>query len=351
MRRVTWLTAVVMSLVIFLIGCGKKSEADVVHDLEKMIDSVNSYAAEGSMVLHSGEQPQEYELSVWYQKPDFYRIAITNKQKDVTQIVLKNEEGVFVLTPHLQKSFRFKSEWPNNHGQIYLYQTLVRSIVDDMERAVTTEGESYVFEVKANYQNVTLPRQKIWLKQQGYAPQHVELLDENDKPIVTVDFRSFEFDKKFESGSFEMDWNLTSWNISSLPAMSQLPASGEIIEETAADNGPFGVIYPAYEPAGVELTDVQDVQLGKTDAVLLRYAGGDYSYSILESRPQSESVFIHESTILDLGYTMGVLSGSEGELQALVWLSEGIEFRLTADGLPTEEMVKIAQSVEGQIGK
>lgn len=351
MRRVTWLIAVVMSLVLILIGCGKKSEADVVRDLEKLVDGVNSYSAEGSMVLHSGEQPQEYELSVWYQKPDFYRIAITNKQKDVTQIVLKNEEGVFVLTPHLQKSFRFKSEWPNNHGQIYLYQTLVRSIVDDAERALTTDGESYVFDVKANYQNVTLPRQKIWLKQQGYAPQHVELLDENDKPIVTLDFRSFEFDKKFESGSFDMDWNLTSWNITSLPAMSPLPAAGEIIQDMAADSGPFGIIYPAYEPAGITLIDVQDVLLGETEAVLLRYTGEDYSYSILESRPQSESVFVHESTVLDLGYTLGVLSGSEGELQSLVWLNDGVEFRLTADGLPTAEMIKIAQSVQGQVGK
>lgn len=350
MRRITWLAAVVMSAVLILAGCGEKSEADVVQDLEQMIDRMNSYAAEGSMILHSGEQPQEYQLSVWFQKPEFYRIAITNKQKNVTQIVLKNEEGVFVLTPHLQKSFRFRSDWPNNQGQIYLYQTLLRSIVDDSERAVTKDGEHYVFDVKANYQNMALPRQKIWLKQDGYAPIHIELFDENDKPIVTVDFSSFELNKKFEATNFDMNWNLTSWNITTLPAMSPMPGADQLSEEIRAQlSGDFGIIYPAYAPAGVELVDVQDVQLGETDAVLLQYAGGDYSYTILESRPRDTAVFVHETTLVDLGFTMGILTGEEHK--TLIWLEDGVEYRMTTNTLPTEEMVKIAQSVQGQAGK
>jgi len=350
MRRITWLIAVVMSAVLFLVGCGEKSEGDVVKDLERAIDGMNSYAVEGSMILHTGEQPQEYQLSVWYQKPEFYRIAITNKQKNVTQIVLKNEEGVFVLTPHLQKSFRFRSEWPNNQGQIYLYQTLLRSIVDDAERAITKDGDSYVFDVKANYQNAALPRQKIWLKQDGYAPVHVELLDENDNPIVTVDFRSFEADKKFEDDSFDMNRNLTSWHMSSLPTLSPLPAAGELPDDVRAElESDFGVIYPAYEPAGVQLDDVQDIQLGETDAVMLRYIGEEFSYSIVESRPRDAAVFVHETTLLDLGFTMGILSGDE--LKTLIWLDEGVEYRMTSSNLPTEEMVKIAQSVQGQVGK
>ena len=32
-------------------------------------------------------------------------------QKDQSQIILRNEEGVFVLTPALNKSFRFQSDW------------------------------------------------------------------------------------------------------------------------------------------------------------------------------------------------------------------------------------------------
>jgi len=342
MRRITWLTAVVMIAVIVLAGCGQKSETDVVQDLEKLIDGINSYSAEGAMILYSGEQPQEYRLTVWFQKPEFYRIAITNKQKNITQIVLKNEEGVFVLTPHLQKSFRFRSEWPNNQGQIYLYQSLLRSIVDD--------GDSYVFDVKANYQNMALPRQKIWLKQDGYAPVHVELLDENDKPVVTVDFSAFEFDKKFEKTNFDMKWNLTSWNMTSLPTMSPLPAAGELTEKVAQELGDFGIIYPAYVPSGVQLSDVEEIQLGDADAVMLRYVGPNYSYTILESRPLATPVFLHETTVVNLGFTLGVLTGEEQK--TLIWYDDqGVEYRMTMNHVPEEEMIRIAQSVQGQVGK
>lgn len=350
MRRITWLTAIVMSTIFILAGCGEKSEVNIVKDLERAIQDMNSYSAEGSMILHTGEQPQEYALSVWFQKPEFYRIAITNKQKNVTQIVLKNEEGVFVLTPHLQKSFRFRSEWPNDQGQIYLYQTLLRSIIEDSERAMTKDGDSYVFEVKANYQNSALPRQKIWLKRDGYAPLHVELLDVNDRPIVTVDFSSFERDRKFEADSFDMDRNLTSWHLQTLPTLSPLPSSDDLADEVMAQlDSDFGVIYPAYEPEGVWLTNVQELQLGETNAVVLRYVGERYSYTILESRPRDAAVFVHETTLLDLGFTMGILTGDEQK--TLIWLDDGVEYRMTSNNLPEEEMIKIAQSVQGQVGK
>jgi len=350
MRRFAWLVAMVLCAGLILAGCGKKSEEDIVKDLERTIDGMKSYSVEGSMILHSGEKPQEYQFSIWYQKPEFYRIAITNKQKNVTQIVLKNEEGVFVLTPHLQKSFRFRSEWPNDQGQVYLYQSLLRSIVKDGERAMTEDGDSYVFQVKADYNNAALPRQKIWLKRDGYAPVHVELLDENDRAVVTVDFTNFERDKKFDEDSFDMNRNLTSWHMSTLPVMSPLPAAGELTEQAKAElEADFGVIYPAYVPEGVVLDDVRELKLGDTDAVMLRYVGERYSYTIVESRPRDAAVFVHETTLLDLGFTMGILSGDE--LKTLIWLDDGVEFRMTSNNLSTEEMVKIAQSVQGQVGK
>lgn len=115
------------------------------------------------MTLYTGEQPQEYKVEVWYKNPSYYRISLANVQKDITQIVLRNDEGVFVLTPSMNKSFRFQSDWPDDQGQVYLYQTLVRGIVSDNNRQFVEDGDNYVFEVAANYQSNALVRQKIWL--------------------------------------------------------------------------------------------------------------------------------------------------------------------------------------------
>lgn len=450
MRRITWMVAIVMCLSVFLAGCGKKDAGSVVKDLDHVISKLDSYQGVGKMVLYTGQQPQEYFVEVWYQKPHYYRISLTNDSKDITQIVLRNDEGVFVLTPHLNKSFRFQSDWPENQGQVYLYQSLVKSILTDRDRQFTKESGSYVFDVLANYQNAALARQKIWLDPKSYAPKHVEVADGNGNVLVKVDFTQFEFGKKFEKDSFDMQRNMTSWRIQSLPtavsgdgkdaaaqsagASSQpaggkddatgqaaaaqqdqaakgaqasqpsgtaaTPPTGAAATQqpgtsssqpagTAATQQPgtaatqpsgtaatqqsnagsanasasaqagatsaassaqkrFGVIEPGYTPAGVKKQDMKDIKLGDQPAVMLRYSG-KYNYTLVELNPTEQSVSWQPGDIWDLGFTLGVVTGDD--LKTLTWTNDGVEFRLSTGDLPEEEMIKVAQAVQDEMGK
>jgi outer membrane lipoprotein-sorting protein len=370
-RKITWMVAIVMCAALVLSGCGKKDASSVVKDLNHVITKLDSYQGTGRMVLNTGQQPQEYNVEVWFLNPDFYRIALTNDHKDVTQIVLRNKEGVFVLTPHLKKSFRFQSDWPENQGQVYLYQSLVRSILEDKDRQFTTENNSYVFDVLANYQNELLSRQKIWLDKKNLAPQHVEVSDASQNVMVKVDFTTFEFGKKFDKDSFDMERNMTAWAVQSLPTMADVdgssvkqltPPAGKQDTSTqdkgtasttkksgsASKQQQFGIIEPAYIPEGVAKQDITDIKLGEDSAVLLRYKG-KYNNSLIEARPQSKTVSLPSGNPFDLGYTVGVLTGDEKK--TLTWTYDGVEYRLSTADLPNSEMYKIAQAVQGQIGK
>jgi hypothetical protein len=53
--------------------------------------------------------------------------------------------------------------------------------------------------------------------------------------------------------------------------------------------------------------------------------------------------------VVDLGYTIAVLSGDEKK--TMIWTSDGVEYRLSTADLPTDEMIRIAQSVQGRLGK
>lgn len=350
MRRITWIIAIAMCVSIVLAGCGKKDVGSVVEDIDHVVSNMKSYQADGSMLLHTGQQPLEYDVEVWYQNPHYYRIALTNVKQDITQIVLRNDDGVFVLTPHLNKSFRFQSDWPDHQGQVYLYQTLVQSILKDNQRLFTVdkESDSYVFDVTANYQNSSLVRQKIWLNQKNYAPEHVEIYDGNSNVMVVVEFNEFEFDKQFEADSFDMQRNMTSWNVQSLPALVNSNEEGQTDQSSGENQESFGVIEPTYIPEGVEQVVVKDMQLGEEPAVLLSYSGA-YNYSIVEVRPKSKTVSSLPGTTIDLQDTIGVLIGNDHKM--LSWIYDDIEFRLTSGDLPQSEMIKIAQSVQGQIGK
>ncbi|CAG7647016.1 outer membrane lipoprotein carrier protein LolA [Paenibacillus allorhizosphaerae] len=449
MRRFTWVVALVMvCLSVVVSGCGlsKRDAGSVVKDLDGTMSKLTSYHGIGQMTLKTGQEPQEYAVEVCFQAPSYYRISLTNAKKDITQIVLRNDDGVFVLTPHLNKSFRFQSDWPENQGQAYLYQSLAQSIIMDNERQFISDEKAYIFDVVANYQNGSLARQKVWLDKKNLAPQHVEVSDQNANVMMVVNFDKFEFGTKFEKDYFDMQRNMTSWNLKSLPTMAQGSGAASAAgthetaqgkedakattstgtgKETATGNGTsknngataptdnksnasagttsgsnsgatnsngasangnatgatgnsagtsggsaaatgsnngatagattegqkqqsFGIIEPRYMPTGVKKQDVTEIKLGEDKGVMLRYSG-KYNYTLTESRPQAQTVSILPGDIMDLGFTLGVVTGDAKK--TLTWTYDGVEFRLSTGDLPPEEMIKVAQAVQGEMGK
>jgi outer membrane lipoprotein-sorting protein len=462
MQRITWIAAIVICVSVVLAGCGQKDAGDVVKELEKTAKELKSYQAKAKMTIHTGDQPQSYDVSVWYQEPHYYRIELTNPNKDITQIVLRNDEGVFVLTPHLNKSFRFQSDWPNNQGQAYLYQTLVQGVLADNSRQFVAEKDSYMFDVLANYNNGSLSRQKIWLSKKDYAPVKVEVSDINANVLVDVKFTQFEFGRTFEKADFDMQRNMTGWNLESVPALmdedahdhstdksdadgadgSDADADGadksdadansaddsdadagsadksdadtdsadkgntdansaddsdadagsadksdadtdsadkgntdaNSADDSNADTGStdksdadgaeagaepvdkeasampdeFGILEPTYTPDGVALDMFDEVELGDSKGIMLRYVGA-YNYTLLESRPMDRAVSLVPGKVLDLGFTIGHLAGEEK--RTLTWTYNGLEFRLSSDDLPEAEMVRIAQSIPDESTK
>jgi outer membrane lipoprotein-sorting protein len=359
MKRWQWTLALTAVLTLLVSGCGPKSAEDVVADLGKRVEKMESYKGAGKMTLLTGEQPIEYSVEVWYKKPHFYRVSLTNAQKDIQQIVLRNDEGVFVLTPHLKKSFRFQSGWPQNQGQVYLMQTLAQSITDDQQRKFAPEKDAFTFEVAANYQNSSLARQKIRLSK-GYAPQSVEVYDQSANKLVQMTFDTFEYDVSFDDRSFQMQENMMGWlhpelsGDQSMNDQSAQSSSTPTLQQQAealpdqVSNEPFGVIEPTYAPEGVNKHGMQEFQMGEHRAVMLRYSG-TYHYTLTETRPETRTVTAQQGRLVDLGHTLGVMLGEEQ--RTLTWTDEGVEYRLTTAELPEAEMIKVAQSVFGQIGK
>ncbi|HTG70321.1 MAG TPA: outer membrane lipoprotein carrier protein LolA [Candidatus Udaeobacter sp.] len=405
MRRMTWTAAVLLCFSLVLAACGTKDAESVVKELDKVVNSMESYQGSGTMTLRTGQQPLEYKVEVSYQKPQYYRIKLTNEEKDITQIVLRNDDGVFVLTPKLNKVFRFQSDWPQNQGQVYLYQTLVQSILVDNSRQFVVDEDAYVFDVMANYNNGSLARQKIWLNKSDYKPVQVEVSDTNAAVMVEVKFDKFDFGPKFDKAVFETEANMKaepSSQTTEEPTMTtpeqnvddsasgnaaapdknadqsgnnpdqsgnnpddgsavdgddQMNDSGNAAEDEGGDaatgakteeSADFTAMKPSYTPEGVSEPELVDIVFGGNPGLMLRYTG-DYSYTLIQTEPKDQAASLVPGMMVDLGFTMGQLSGDEP--QTLTWTYEGHQFRLTSANLPETEMIKVAQSVQGEIGK
>jgi outer membrane lipoprotein-sorting protein len=321
--------------VILLGACGEKSQSDVEEKLTDVLSDMNGYKAEAEMAMKTGEEEQRFSIDIWHQKEDYYRVKLGHTEDERgSQIILKNEDGVFVLTPALERSFRFQSEWPENSSQPYLFQSLVKDILEDEEAAFEATDTHYVFKTKTNYQsNSNFPSQQIHIDKKTYYPSMVQVLNQEDQALVEVQFSSFDTEVSFESDDFAMEKNMETTE--GEPAL----ASAE------EDEDAFTVFHPLYT-AGAEPASRKEIDLDNGKRVILTYEG-EKNFTLIQEKlfdaPAMEMPETVEGEIINLGYTVGALSD-----QTLEWSHEGIEYTLASDTLSNEELIEVAQSIQGQ---
>ena len=283
------------------------------------------------MTLQMGAEPQTYEIEVSHKTPSYYRVNLKNAQKDQSQMILRNNDGVFVLTPALNKSFRFQSEWPKNSSQAYLYESLIKDIIEDKEAKFTATKEHYVFETKTRYQNNQMfPTQEITLKKSDLTPVSVKVMDTDKNALVKVEFSTMKFNVNFDKKEFDMEKNLTS-------AQLEIPVMAEL------GNDEFSVKYPT-ESLNIELVDEKELTTENGKRVILTYEG-EKSFTLVQERvvvsPVSSLKTVRGNPV-DLGFTIGAISKN-----SIAWNYQGVEYMIASKDLTEEEMVMIARSVQG----
>lgn len=334
MRR-PWYVVLISLLVLslLLVGCGAQNQEAVLKDLTDLKQNLKSYESKATMTVTANNTQQKYYIETWYQSPNYYRIALGNDEKQITQVILRNDDGIFVVSPQLKKSFRFKGDWAENSGHVYLYHAAVDRVLQAQDKKFTSDKSSVSFSMKMEPENPLISTQRVTLKAGGYEPQQIALLDKEEKTVVTVDYSSFKTGVDFKKDAFTAEAAM---------AMAEDQATSKPVVAGAKD---FGVIEPRYVPAGAKLLEPQETQ----SSILLRYSGQD-PFTIIEQRPAAKDSNLRVGQIVDLWGTPAVMTGAEGDTRTLQWFHEGVEFSLTGK-MTTGDMVQVAQSMINAGGK
>ena len=324
-------------MVIFLLAaCGSKSKDDVVKELNGKLNDLTGYKVDAKMTLKMGTDSQVYNVEIWHKDPTFYRVNLKNAEKDQSQMILRNNEGVFVLTPALKKSFKFQSDWPQNSSQAYLYESLIKDIVEDKESKFSSTKEHYVFETKTRYQNNSmLPIQEIKLNKEDLSPAMVKVMDPDRNALVTVEFSKVKFNASFDDSDFDMKKNMTRADLN-LPVMAD------------SMDAAFTVKYPTSD-LGAKLVDEKEVKLENGKRVVLTYEG-EKSFTLVQEKvtvkEASTSPTYVDGDLVDLGVTIGAVS--EG---SITWTMDGVDYMIASNDLTEKELVEIARTVQGDVEK
>lgn len=87
-----------LGLMLFLTGCGKATEEDLVAKFEKKVTSSKSYTLKGNMEILSNEETFTYSIEANYLKDNYYKVILVNQTNNHEQVILKNGDGVYVVT-------------------------------------------------------------------------------------------------------------------------------------------------------------------------------------------------------------------------------------------------------------
>ena len=324
---------IIIGLVIcsfFLTGCGKYNQKTIIKDINKKINAISGYHIEGSMEIYNGDDVYKYDVKSSYENNN-YRVSLVNKSNNHEQIILRNDDGVYVLTPSLNKSFKFQSKWPENSSQVYILKSLQNDINEDKEIKLEEKDGLYILTTKlSNTNNKNLVYQKIYFDKKLNINK-VEVFDDNNNKQIKMIYNSFDNKATFNNKYFSVSENMKSQSSEEKTTLKE-------IDSITLDES----IYPMYLPSGTYLSDEQTVSKEDENRKILTFSGESPFILVEEKVSKTDDVetlpvYGEPTFLLD---TVGALSDT-----SVNFISNGIEYYIASDSMTMQEILQVAQSI------
>lgn len=355
---------------LLLVGCGKYGEDDVIKDFKKKIDKADSYRVTGTLEITNNDDTYQYTVDASYKKDNNYRVSLINKSNNHEQIILKNSDGVYVVTPSLNKSFKFQSDWPKNNSQIYLLSSILNDIKNDTERKFEEKDGNYIFTTKVNYPNNTELSKQVITLDNKLNLKTIEVQNNNGITQMTMKFDNIDYNSNFNSNYFDLnsiidnienpddklknntkdnndnnqttkDKNTTTENNNNNNINDKAPDNNKD-KTTEQSSAIDDIIYPLYIPTGTSLIDKEKVSKTDGERVILTF-DGEKPFLLVE---ETSSVSDEFSIVPTLGEpyllidTIGALTNN-----SITWSSNGIDYYIVSDAMSQIELIEIASSI------
>lgn len=376
-------------------GCGKKNSVDVVKEFSNRVNDTKSYVLKGTMEIYSDEDTFTYSVEANYLKDNYYKVKLVNQTNNHEQVILRNQDGVYVITPSLNKSFKFQSEWPDNSSQSYLLKAIVTDLTKDAETSMETVDSKYVVKSKVNYPNNSdLSYQKVTIDKDMNLNK-VEVYNSSDALKIKVNVGSVDLKAGLSESDFKLedymkDTNSSQNNNSSNNNNNQSSANNgnsnsstnnnnnsndqnnsqnnqkctegdesckENVtcdpkkEDCTTKNTPSkdkttgvleDIVYPLYIPSNTYLSGKDKVDTDNGERVILTF-GGDKSFVLVEEVAVASNEFeiipVYGDPLM-LNDTIAALSEN-----SLYWTSNQVSYYLAGNDLTTDEILNIAKNM------
>ncbi len=354
--------ALFLAVLICITGCGKKQAKNIIKDFSDKVSNVKSYTIKGNMEIYADIDTYTYSIEADYLKENFYKVTMINQTNNHEQILLRNNQAVYVITPSLNKSFKFQSEWPDNSSQSYLLKAIIKDMNNDPNSSLEEKDNTYIIKSNVNYpNNPELKYQKVTLDKDGNLKKN-EIYDENDNLKMKVTFTSIDYNSSLNEDDFTLGQYITDEQNNdekienedqsnksttetkkecSTNTCQESSCEGDSCETGALEN----IMYPLYIPSNTYLSTSDKVDTDIGQRVILTF-GGEKNFVLVEEKASKSEEF----EIIPVYGDPLIISDTLGALGAnsLTWTKDNISYYLAGNDLTNHELIAIGESITGE---
>ena len=321
----------IMISILVLCGCQAKNDIDVIDKFTNTVKKSKAYYLLGTMEIQNDEVIYEYDIAVSYLKDNYYCVEMVNKSNNQKQVILKNNDGLYVITPALNKSYKFESNWPNNSSQAYVLSSLVNDITSDKKVTAESKDGMYIIKSSVKYPNNNdLKYQKIYLDK-DYNLKKVEVYNDNDIIKIVVNINDYDLKANLKESDFDIK-----------KYVSDTECNDEKCNDQKSMSTIESAIYPLYMPANTYLSSSEKVNSETDERIILTFSG-DKNFVLVEESSKlnnsHEIIPVYGEPIM-LNDTIGAISNN-----SMYWTSNNIDYYLVSNDLTESEMVFVATSL------
>lgn len=294
--------------------------------LQQTLGSLNSYLLEGVMEVAEGEDTKSYDVSVKYLKQDdqdYFRVAMKDSGMNQEQEIIRNAEGVFVVTPTLNQIFKFQGNWPSNSLKPYLLQSM-REIAADESAQIEQTEEGYQISARVTYPNNRNFTQQEMVFSDDLKIKSVQIFDDDHVLQMKMLFSKVDYEPGLTAEDFHV------------PQQLEKETAAEPITDEDLPLMPM-------ETFGAVLSNSSVVENDGKVQYVLEYTG-EKNFTIVEEVAESEETtqtIIMSGSLVDGLNMVGRYDGNH-----MTSVINSVRYTIYSDDLSEEEMSAVLQSMQ-----
>lgn len=326
-RKILKVCFIISILLVSLCISSCKKNNPVEESFPEIVNNLTSYKLTGKLESNFPSGTKECNITTYYNAPNMYRVELQNPNTVETQIIIKNDNGVFVLVPSINKTFKVNSSWPSTSSYPYLLQSLSQDIISDTNMVTKKEGNNTVLELKARLHHSDINTSQKIIFGENKMPKEVLTYDQNLNLL-----------NRFVINSIEQNLSLDKSLFVENESMDVL---FEYFKENPMEYDRL-VSYPTYYPEQTSLVEESITGDSKNRVAIMKFSGSTH-YTIVQKFINCLEENVSEYVNGDI-YVMGGVCAFVSE-NNIVFYSDGIQYQLASNTVDTLEMIKMGDSL------